>query len=89
MHADIRDGAAVRELLQRHAIDALVHFAAESHVDRSIMTAEPFVDTNVIGTQRLLDAARAAKVHRFVQVSTDEVYGSLGPDRRLHRRRRR
>jgi dTDP-glucose 4,6-dehydratase len=76
---DIRDGALVRELVAKHQIEAIVNFAAESHVDRSIMSAEPFVDTNVIGTLRLLEAARAAGVKRFLQVSTDEVYGSLGP----------
>jgi dTDP-glucose 4,6-dehydratase len=79
VRGDIRDGALVRELLQRHRIEAVVHFAAESHVDRSILSAEPFVDTNVLGTLRLLEAARAEGVRRFVQVSTDEVYGSLGP----------
>lgn len=56
----------------------VIHFAAESHVDRSILDSGPFVRTNVIGTQVLLDAAREFKVKRFVQVSTDEVYGSLG-----------
>ena len=60
--------------------DAVVNFAAESHVDRSINDATPFLRTNVIGTQCLLDAARAAGVPRFVQVSTDEVYGTLSPD---------
>jgi dTDP-glucose 4,6-dehydratase len=77
--ADIRDGAAMLELMRRHAVDAVVNFAAESHVDRSILSAEPFLDTNVAGTLRLLEAARAAGVKRFLQVSTDEVYGSLGP----------
>jgi len=76
---DIRDGALVRRLIEEHRLEAVVHFAAESHVDRSIMSAEPFVETNVLGTLRLLEAARAAGVRRFVQVSTDEVYGSLGP----------
>ena len=57
----------------------VIHFAAESHVDRSIQDSGPFVKTNVIGTQMLLDAARAANVAKFVMVSTDEVYGSLGP----------
>jgi dTDP-glucose 4,6-dehydratase len=76
---DIRDGAAMLELMRRHAVDAVVNFAAESHVDRSIMSAEPFLDTNVAGTLRLLEAARAGGVKRFLQVSTDEVYGSLGP----------
>ncbi len=59
--------------------DAVVHFAAESHVDRSIEDATPFVRTNVEGTWRLVDACRAARVTRFVHVSTDEVYGSLEP----------
>jgi dTDP-glucose 4,6-dehydratase len=77
--ADIRDGAAMLDLMRRHEIEAVVNFAAESHVDRSIQSAEPFLDTNVIGTLRLLEAARAAGVRRFLQVSTDEVYGSLGP----------
>ncbi|HZL16594.1 MAG TPA: dTDP-glucose 4,6-dehydratase [Polyangia bacterium] len=79
VRADIRDGAKMLELLKVHAIDAIVHFAAESHVDRSILSAEPFLDTNVLGTLRLLEAARAAGCRRFLQVSTDEVYGSLGP----------
>ena len=57
--------------------DAVVHMAAESHVDRSILDSRPFVNTNVLGTQTLLDAARRASVGRFVHVSTDEVYGSL------------
>src|SRR5258708_13166980 len=78
--ADIRDGQAMTEILTRHQIDAIVNFAAESHVDRSILSAEPFIDTNVIGTLRLLEAARRASVRRFVQISTDEVYGSLGPE---------
>jgi dTDP-glucose 4,6-dehydratase len=78
VRGDIRDGAAMLELMQRHEIDAVINFAAESHVDRSILSAEPFLDTNVLGTLRLLEAARAAKVRRYVQVSTDEVYGSLG-----------
>ncbi len=79
VRADIRDGAKMLELMKTHAIDAVVHFAAESHVDRSILSAEPFLDTNVVGTVRLLEAARTAGVRRFLQVSTDEVYGSLGP----------
>ena len=58
-------------------VDAIINFAAESHVDRSIESADEFVRTNVLGTQVLLDCARARKVRRFVQVSTDEVMGSL------------
>ena len=75
VQGDIRDTDLVRELLPGH--DAVVHFAAESHVDRSIAGAVPFVTSNVVGTQVLLDAARAAGVGRFVHVSTDEVYGSI------------
>ncbi|MGH7169304.1 MAG: dTDP-glucose 4,6-dehydratase, partial [Gemmataceae bacterium] len=59
-------------------VQTVVHFAAESHVDRSILDSGPFVRTNILGTQVLLDAARAARIERFVHVSTDEVYGSLG-----------
>jgi dTDP-glucose 4,6-dehydratase len=74
---DVADRAAVTEAVR--GADSVIHFAAESHVDRSIMDSGPFVRTNVVGTQTLLDCARAAGVRRFVQVSTDEVYGSLGP----------
>jgi len=79
VRADIRDGGAMTDLMRQHRIDAVVNFAAESHVDRSIQSAAPFLTTNVGGTLSLLEAARAAGVPRFVQVSTDEVYGSLGP----------
>jgi dTDP-glucose 4,6-dehydratase len=72
---DICDTGLVNDLMPGHR--AVVHFAAESHVDRSIRGAAPFVSTNVLGTQVLLDAARAAGVDRFVHVSTDEVYGSI------------
>ncbi|MFI5496980.1 dTDP-glucose 4,6-dehydratase [Actinoplanes sp. NPDC051859] len=75
VQGDIADSALLRELLPGH--DVVVHFAAESHVDRSITGALPFVTTNVLGTQTLLDEARAARVGRFVHVSTDEVYGSI------------
>jgi dTDP-glucose 4,6-dehydratase len=75
VQGDIGDADLVRELLPGH--DAIVHFAAESHVDRSITGAVPFVTTNVLGTQVLLDAARTAGVGRFLHVSTDEVYGSI------------
>jgi dTDP-glucose 4,6-dehydratase len=75
VQGDITDSALLRELLPGH--DAIVHFAAESHVDRSIAGALPFVTTNVLGTQTLLDEARAAGVGRFLHVSTDEVYGSI------------
>jgi len=77
-HGDIADRAFVDSVLARSPFDALVNFAAESHVDRSLLDSGPFVRTNVVGTQVLLDACRQAQVPRFVQVSTDEVYGSLG-----------
>jgi dTDP-glucose 4,6-dehydratase len=80
VEGDVADRQLVMELVSEAGFDAIVHFAAESHVDRSISDATPFLRTNVIGTQCLLDAARAAKVARFVQVSTDEVYGTLQPD---------
>ena len=75
IQGDIRDANAVREALPGH--DAIVHFAAESHVDRSVNDSGIFVETNVLGTQRLLDAALALGINRFVHVSTDEVYGSI------------
>jgi dTDP-glucose 4,6-dehydratase len=74
---DITDRGAVDAALSG-GVRSIVHFAAESHVDRSIHDSGPFVRTNILGTQVLLDAARAHKVERFVHVSTDEVYGSLG-----------
>jgi dTDP-glucose 4,6-dehydratase len=76
--ADIADAAAMAAVFAQHRPDVVVHFAAESHVDRSVLDATAFVRTNVIGTQVLLDQSRAHKVQRFVHVSTDEVYGSLG-----------
>ncbi len=80
VHGDVGDGGLVRELLASRPFDAVVHFAAESHVDRSISDATPFVVTNVLGTQTLLDAVRQARIPRYVQISTDEVYGTLGPE---------
>jgi dTDP-glucose 4,6-dehydratase len=79
VRGDIADGTLVAELLASERIDAILHLAAESHVDRSILGPAVFVETNVAGTQVLLDAARAHGLARFVHVSTDEVYGSLGP----------
>ncbi|PZD97881.1 dTDP-glucose 4,6-dehydratase [Paenibacillus sambharensis] len=75
---DICDRAAVDAALRLYEIEAIVHFAAESHVDRSIADPSAFALTNVVGTQTLLDAAVRTGVRRFVQISTDEVYGSLG-----------
>ncbi|HEX7240574.1 MAG TPA: dTDP-glucose 4,6-dehydratase [Longimicrobiaceae bacterium] len=80
VRADIADPEAMARVFGEGGFGAVVHFAAESHVDRSIASAAPFVRTNVVGTQVLLDAARAAGTRRFVHVSTDEVYGDLEPD---------
>ena len=77
MQADVCDRAAIDAILAETRPDALVHFAAESHVDRSILDSGPFVQTNIVGTQVLLDASRKQQIARYVQVSTDEVYGSL------------
>jgi len=82
VHGNINDRKLVDSLLTGGgACDSVVHFAAESHVDRSIMDAGPFVEANVMGTQSLLDAVRAAGGKRLLYVSTDEVYGSLPLDR--------
>lgn len=86
VHGDICDGELVHGLFQRYRIRTVVHFAAESHVDRSIAGPDAFISTNVGGTFTLLEAARRAwlgEAHedcRFLHVSTDEVFGSLGPD---------
>ena len=78
VRGDIADPVAMEEVFATHKPDVVVHFAAESHVDRSVLDASLFVRTNVTGTQVLLDKSRAHKVVRFVHVSTDEGYGSLG-----------
>jgi len=75
---DITSVNDVAAVFGAQAVDAVVHFAAETHVDRSLQDPTPFILTNVLGTQYLLDACRAHHVQRFVHVSTDEVYGSLG-----------
>ncbi len=87
VRGDIADRELVEGLLREEAVDTIVHFAAESHVDRSITGPGAFVQTNVVGTYALLEAARKVWLtersvprHRFHHVSTDEVYGSLGPD---------
>lgn len=86
VHGDIRDHDTIVALLTERRIDTLVHFAAESHVDRSIHGPDAFIDTNVIGTHSLLKAAKkvwldtgSGRPHRFHHVSTDEVYGTLSP----------
>jgi len=78
---DICDTAALNRAWDEHHITQVVNFAAESHVDRSILGSGPFVQANVVGTQVLLDVARAKGVEKYLQVSTDEVYGSLPEDR--------
>jgi dTDP-glucose 4,6-dehydratase len=87
VHGDIRDTPLVESLLRDEALDTIVHFAAESHVDRSILGPDAFVETNVMGTHSLLKAARPVwldertiSTHRFHHVSTDEVYASLSAD---------
>lgn len=84
VHGDIRDGSTIERLLREHDIDTIVHFAAESHVDRSIAGPDEFLYTNVVGTHELLKAARkvwldkgTGRPHRFHHISTDEVYGTL------------
>ena len=79
VEGDVCDWHLVESLLAREKPDAIVHFAAESHVDRSILSPEPVIRTNLFGTFTLLEAARRAGIGRFVHVSTDEVYGSLEP----------
>jgi len=80
VHGDITTPGLAEDLLRTHATTTLVHFAAESHVDRSIAGPDAFLRANISGTHELLKAARAAGVERFHHVSTDEVYGSLAPD---------
>ncbi len=89
--ADIRDRAALDRILATHDPDAVMHLAAESHVDRSIDGPADFIETNVTGTFTLLEAVRAwwqskgkPAGFRFHHISTDEVFGSLGPDREVH-----
>jgi dTDP-glucose 4,6-dehydratase len=81
--ADIADRDAMEQIMAKHKFYAVVNFAAESHVDRSISSPGNFVHTNVVGTEVLLETARRHGVKRFLQVSTDEVYGSLGPEGRF------
>jgi dTDP-glucose 4,6-dehydratase len=78
VRGDIANAELVEHLIRHHAVDAILNLAAESHVDRSILGPGIFVETNVSGTQVLLEAARQGRVKRFLQISTDEVYGSLG-----------
>ena len=80
VRGDIANGELVADLVKTERIEAILHLAAESHVDRSILHPAVFVETNVAGTQVLLETARALGVKRFLHVSTDEVYGSLGAE---------
>ena len=80
LHADIANAQQIEALMQKHSFFAVINFAAESHVDRSIDSPQNFIHTNVFGTSVMLDCARRHGVKRFVQISTDEVYGSLGPE---------
>jgi dTDP-glucose 4,6-dehydratase len=77
---DICDGQLIEKIIKENNIDAIINFAAESHVDRSITEPKIFIETNVTGTLTLLEAARDNKLERFIQISTDEVYGALGPE---------
>lgn len=81
--ADIADRDAMEQIMAKHKFFAVINFAAESHVDRSITSPGNFVHTNVVGTEVMVETARRHGVKRFVQVSTDEVYGSLGPEGRF------
>ena len=76
---DICDGVLVGKIIDQYQLDTIINFAAESHVDRSITEPKVFIETNVTGTLTLLEAARDKKLERFIQISTDEVYGALGP----------
>src|SRR3990167_1267790 len=80
IHGDILNQSFVEELLKEEKIDTLVHFAAESHVDRSIACARPFVEVNVLGTLSLLEAVKKNSSIHFHQISTDEVFGALGEE---------
>jgi dTDP-glucose 4,6-dehydratase len=81
VHADICDRQAVEDAVRTHNIDTIVNFAAETHVDRSIMDPDAFIQTSVYGTYVLLEVARAAGLERYHQISTDEVYGHIPPGR--------
>ncbi|RMD77790.1 MAG: dTDP-glucose 4,6-dehydratase [Lentisphaerae bacterium] len=80
VHGDIRDREFLKDLFRRYHFTGVINFAAESHVDRSIENPGLFIETNVQGTLNLLQAARETECRRYLQVSTDEVYGSLGPE---------
>jgi dTDP-glucose 4,6-dehydratase len=77
---DVTDRGSVADVFKRERPEIVVHWAAESHVDRSILDASPFVDTNIKGTQVLLDIAKQYEIKKFINISTDEVYGDLGEE---------
>jgi dTDP-glucose 4,6-dehydratase len=80
VRSDIADSSLVRQIFETESLDGIVNFAAETHVDRSLLDSAPFVRTNIEGVRVLLEVAAQYGINRFVQVSTDEVYGSLAPD---------
>jgi len=77
---DICDGELIVKIIDEHKINAIINFAAESHVDRSINEPKVFIETNITGTLTLLEVVRDKNLDRFIQISTDEVYGQLGPE---------
>jgi dTDP-glucose 4,6-dehydratase len=81
---DIKNRQSVEEVFKRERPQAVIHWAAESHVDRSIQDASPFLETNIQGTYILMDIARHYEVERFINISTDEVYGDLGKEGQFH-----
>ena len=80
VHGSIQNAELVRKTCTENNVDGIINFAAESHVDRSILNAQPFIDTNISGTLTLLEIVRELKIKRYLQISTDEVYGSLGKE---------
>jgi dTDP-glucose 4,6-dehydratase len=80
VHGSIQNNELVEYIINKFQVTGIINFAAESHVDRSILNSQPFIDTNIAGTMTLLDSARKYRIKAFLQVSTDEVYGSLGAE---------
>ena len=86
---DICDGSLIEKIIDEYRIQIIINFAAESHVDRSITEPKIFIETNITGTLTLLESAREKKIERFIQISTDEVYGALGPEGQFNEKTRR
>ena len=84
-NANICNEEHLKKIFEQYKIKKVIHFAAESHVDRSILSSDPFIQTNIVGTQRLLDVSREFNIERFVHVSTDEVYGESQLDDSSHK----